>query len=118
LSVALLETFGRRATRSKSVPPRDVEPPAHPQIDQRVDVRPADERRNDPFIGDGDCELRGAEFRRNGRAVPEPETDVERNSFADVGKQPAQGLEAFVRTIHSLRLQAVQSGTNQPEHDG
>ena len=81
----------------------DVEARAHPEIDESIHVGAADQRRDGAFIGDGDGELRGAELRRNGRAIPQQEADVEREALAHMREQPPQAVEAPFRPIHGLR---------------
>jgi hypothetical protein len=78
----------------------DVEARAHPEIGEGIDVRAAHQRGDGAFIRDRDGELRGAELRRNGRAVPQHEADVEREALAHMREQPPQAIEALDRPIH------------------
>ena len=56
----------------------DVDPLGDPEIEERVRVWPPQHRRDDALVGkyDGQCVRR--EVVRDGRAVPQHETEVER----------------------------------------
>ena len=72
----------------------------HPKIGQGLEIRPPHQGRDHSLVGDDERKRVRRQIRRNGRAVPQHEADIEAKALACVIEQLPETVEPLFGLCH------------------